>query len=399
MTFDKTISPKPVPAPSPAEEKSRKTPAYAESPHLRAYSALCVAEAGNLNLQISELATFSNDYGKAPLPVLLHYGARPLHRLCIPAFSWDVEKMRNELRPALIRGDSCYGSGSVRRSDLVFGTRQGTFVHYDSDSVHVYAATPRRVMLAAERLLNRYSFAPGKPLPAFHLLKKSDEGFVTQKVEIKDFEPLDGESLELHYGLGFSEWSDRLMDKLKGKNSGVVIMEGEPGTGKSTFIKCLISGLMETHRFYFLQPHYAGIISEPAFVGFWMEQSRLHREKKFVIILEDAEKCLMRREDDNRSEVSSLLQLTDGLMGSFMKLQVICTINCKATQLDPALLRPGRLMARKIFGRLTREEAAKIAAKIGKPLPEGQTVSLAELYNDAIKEPEVESGKILGFAA
>ena len=118
-----------------------------------------------------------------------------------------------------------------------------------------------------------------------------------------------------------------------------------------------------------------------------------------MIILEDSEKCLMRREDDNRSEVSSLLQITDGLMGSFMKLQVLCTINCQATQLDPALLRPGRLLARKVFGRLSREDAMKVADKLGKPMPAGNSISLAELYNDAVEEPGIQPGKILGFAA
>ena len=382
-----------------AEAKSDSKPtAYGCSPHLRSYAAHCEAVSGSLHLELTDIATFSDDYNRAPLPVLLHYGARPLHRLRIPSYSWDIEQMCKELRPALIRGDASYASGAVHRNDLVFGTRQGTFIHYDDGTLKVYASSPRRVILAAMRL-NRYMIKVANPLPTFHLLRKTDDGLSTQKVEIKDFEPLDHEGLDLHYGPGFADWADRLKDKLQSKNSGVVIMEGEPGTGKSTFLKSLIASLMDTHRFYFLQPHYAGIISEPSFVGFWMDQSRQHEDKKFVIILEDSEKCLMRREDDNRSEVSSLLQITDGLMGSFMKLQVLCTINCQATQLDPALLRPGRLLARKVFGRLSREDAMKVADKLGKPMPAGNSISLAELYNDAVEEPGIQPGKILGFAA
>ncbi|MCX8492985.1 MAG: AAA family ATPase [Chthoniobacterales bacterium] len=397
MTSDKNTAPDSQTSNAQNKLASNLTP-YGRSPHLRSYAARCEATSGNLHLEITDIATFSDDYNRAPLPVLLHYGARPLHRLCIPSDSWDIEKMREELRAVLIRGDASYASGAVHRKDLVFGTRQGTFVHYDDGSLKVYASSPRRVILAAMRL-KRYMIKVDKTLPSFHLLRKCDDGLSTQKVDIKDFEPLDNEGLDLHYGSGFADWSDRLKDKLKSKNSGIVIMEGEPGTGKSTYLKSLIANLMDTHRFYFLQPHYAGIISEPSFVGFWMDQSRQHEDKKFVIILEDSEKCLMRREDDNRSEVSSLLQITDGLMGSFMKLQVLCTINCQATQLDPALLRPGRLLARKVFGRLSREEAKKVADKLGKPMPEGGSISLAELYNDAVEEPEVQSGKILGFAA
>jgi len=397
MTYDKNIAPDSQTSTAQNKLASNLLP-YGRSPHLRSYAARCEATSGNLHLELTDIATFSDDYNRAPLPVLLHYGARPLHRLRIASYSWDIEQMCQELRPALIRGDASYASGAVHRNDLVFGTRQGTFIHYDDGTLKVYASSPRRVVLAAMRL-KRYIIKVAKPLPSFHLLRKNDDGLSTQKVEIKDFEPLDHEGLDLHYGPGFADWADRLKDKLQSKNSGVVIMEGEPGTGKSTFLKSLIANLMDTHRFYFLQPHYAGIISEPSFVAFWMDQSRQHEDKKFVIILEDSEKCLMRREDDNRSEVSSLLQITDGLMGSFMKLQVLCTINCQATQLDPALLRPGRLLARKVFGRLSREDAMKVADKLGKPMPEGGSISLAELYNDAVEEPEVQSGKILGFAA
>ncbi len=381
-----------TPKPSPAQ------PPYGRSPHLRDYVARCIAHSDQLRFEISDVPAFSNSYNSAPMPVLLHYGARPLHRIKIRSMSWDIEKMRDELRPALIRGDSCYESGGMHRRDMLFGTRQGTFVHYDEGTVNVYAPTPRRTALAGMRL-KRYIVKVAKPLPSFHLLRKGEEGLTTHKVEIKDFNPLDEEGLDLHYGEGFAEWSDRLLDKMRSKGSGVCILEGDPGTGKSTFIKSVISNLMETHRFLFIQPHYAGIISEPAFVNFWTDQTRQYPDKKFVLIIEDGEKVLMRREDDNRSEVSSLLQLTDGLMGAFVSLTMLCSINCQATQLDPALLRPGRLIARKVFRRLHREEAMKVAAKLGKPLPAGDSISLAELYNDAVEEQEIQSGKILGFAA
>ena len=117
-----------------------------------------------------------------------------------------------------------------------------------------------------------------------------------------------------------------------------------------------------------------------------------------MMILEDSEKALMRREDDNRSQVSALLNITDGLLSDFLKLQVICTINCLSSELDQALLRPGRLLAHKVFGRLTREEALRIAGKLGKPLPYRSDYSLAEIFNEAAEEPERDE-KIVGFAA
>jgi hypothetical protein len=39
---------------------------------------------------------------------------------------------------------------------------------------------------------------------------------------------------------------------------------------------------------------------------------------------------------------STLLNLTEGILGDFLSIQIICTVSCKASDLDPALMRPGR---------------------------------------------------------
>jgi SpoVK/Ycf46/Vps4 family AAA+-type ATPase len=140
------------------------------------------------------------------------------------------------------------------------------------------------------------------------------------------------------------------------------------------------------------------MVNDPDFIGFWEGERRRHGEKKFIMILEDSEKALMRREDDNRSQVSALLNITDGLLSDFLNLQVICTINCMSSELDQALLRPGRLLAHKVFARLPREEALRIAEKLGKPLPLRSDYSLAEIFNEAVEQPERDE-KIVGFAA
>jgi hypothetical protein len=86
------------------------------------------------------------------------------------------------------------------------------------------------------------------------------------------------------------------------------------------------------------------------------------------------------------------------LLSDFLNLQVICTINCMSSELDQALLRPGRLLAHKVFARLPREEALRIAEKLGKPLPLRSDYSLAEIFNEAVEQPERDE-KIVGFAA
>jgi hypothetical protein len=89
-------------------------------------------------------------------------------------------------------------------------------------------------------------------------------------------------------------------------------------------------------------------------------------------------------------------------MGDALGLQVVCTINSELTDIDPALLRPGRLLARREIDRLSRDEARLLAEHLGKPLPDGETIALAELFNpdsDGIAAATRNPRRRLGFDA
>ena len=104
----------------------------------------------------------------------------------------------------------------------------------------------------------------------------------------------------------------------------------------------------------------------------------------------------MMRGADNRDQVSALLNLTDGMLGDFLRLQIICTINCSAADIDPALLRPGRLLCHRVFGRLDRAQAARLAERLGRKLPVAGDYSLAEVF--AGHEQEQRGRRAIGFA-
>jgi len=109
---------------------------------------------------------------------------------------------------------------------------------------------------------------------------------------------------------------------------------------------------------------------------------------------------LLPRGSDNRDQVSLLLNLTDGIMGDALGLQIICTMNGPLNEVDTALLRPGRLLTHREIRALTAPEAARLAAFLGKPLPEGNTVTLAELFANARPAatlPGAESRRKMGF--
>jgi hypothetical protein len=74
------------------------------------------------------------------------------------------------------------------------------------------------------------------------------------------------------------------------------------------------------------------------------------------------------------------LNIGDGFLGDHLKLQVIAMTNSPVRQLDPALLRPGRLMGTREFRRLTRPAAQRLAAAKGFTPPDENDFSLAEFY-------------------
>jgi len=119
-----------------------------------------------------------------------------------------------------------------------------------------------------------------------------------------------------------------------------------------------------------------------------------------VMVLEDAESAVAPRAVDNRSEVSAILNVTDGLLADFLQLHIIATINCGTADIDQALLRQGRLLAQRTFGRLSHGDGHRLAASLGKELPLQSDYSLAEIFGaEPIRDTDHSKGCRIGFAA
>jgi hypothetical protein len=217
-------------------------------------------------------------------------------------------------------------------------------------------------------------------------------------VEVSQPFALTDEDLALHYGDEFLDFERQLIGGLQSHTSGASILRGEPGTGKTSFLRHLIAKLESSHRFYYLPVHAFRFVSSPDMVQFWIGETHKCPEQKKVVILEDAEDLLMVRSTENRAKVSDLLNVADGFLGEFLKMHVICTINCATDRLDPAVLRTGRLIACREFKRLSREQARRVAALKGLALPEGQPdYSLAEIYRGQFRAAGQDSHRSIGF--
>jgi hypothetical protein len=196
--------------------------------------------------------------------------------------------------------------------------------------------------------------------------------------------------LNLHYPsngeMSFTDFYDGLKNKLLTTSKGLVLLYGQPGTGKSHFIRHIISDVSnmkvadeKNEKFFiYVQPRLISSILEPEFVTF-LTTYIADNKREIVLIMEDAEQVLAKRELGN-SGASNILNLTDGILNDILGFQVIATFNTDIDDIDTALLREGRLIASKKFSTLLDTEAKKLVTAIGLDIEITQSMTLAEIY-------------------
>jgi len=229
-----------------------------------------------------------------------------------------------------------------------------------------------------------------------------DDGFFLRDFLIGDHKLKDA---DLHYGKGFYEFHEKIVDKLTNDKKGLFLLHGEPGTGKTFYIRCLLSILASSNKFVlYIPPGMIGYITSPELmthISDMVSEKRLD-DKQCIILLEDADPLLVSRNGLDRTEgITNLLNMTDGLLNDMLDIQVIATFNTNLTSLDSALLRPERLAARKEFKRLTVQDTNILQKHLG--LEETKDAkTLAQIYStsnkhETILHEYIENKKTIGF--
>ena len=225
-------------------------------------------------------------------------------------------------------------------------------------------------------------------LPGFKVLVASDSGFYTEDVNTIDFRAIDIKEL---YNDDFIEIDSVISQSMSKQEAGIILLHGDPGTGKTSYIKHLISKF-EDKEFIFIQNDFVKDLLKPAFISF------LLNNKNAVLIIEDAEKVVITRENaSDDSVVSTLLQLTDGLFSDFLNIKIICTFNTTIDRLDKALLRKGRMIAKYKFSPLAPEKAAALARKLGHENVTG-SLTLADIFGLSKPGFDKATQKAIGFS-
>lgn len=224
----------------------------------------------------------------------------------------------------------------------------------------------------------------------FNMIMRNEYGYDLKAFQIRKHDI----DLRANYNDDFSPVHERIETFLKEPNSnGIVLLHGLPGTGKTTYLRYLISTLNK--KIIFLPPHLMDFMASPEFIPFITD----YRDS--ILIVEDCEELLKPREQKMggaSSGLTNLLNIGDGLLADALSFKIVCTFNTDLRNIDQAILRKGRLIARYAFRALDTDKANQLAEKIGKEPSFTRPVTLAELYNAGEENfAEIPVDRKLGF--
>lgn len=180
--------------------------------------------------------------------------------------------------------------------------------------------------------------------------------------------------IEQNYNEDFYNLNPKIINDLSSDKSGVHIFHGVPGSGKSTYIKYLINNVDK--KFIYCPSSVTFQLSDPNFIKLMVRQG-----EGCVLIIEDAEEALVGQGSSRNSAVSNLLNLSDGIIGDALRIQIIATFNTDFKNIDPAILRKGRLLSLYEFKELEIEKAQNLLTSLGSQDTVTRPMSLADIYN------------------
>jgi hypothetical protein len=166
----------------------------------------------------------------------------------------------------------------------------------------------------------------------------------------------------------------------------LVLVEGPPGTGKTYLLRGVMYAV-EQAEFLVIPPHLLPSVVGPALVNALFEfAEELPSGRRVVLVLEDADECLVPRQADNVAAIATLLDLTDGLLSTLTDFRVLVSTNAKHVDIDPAVVRAGRLCRHIHVGALDPAHAAQITDGLlggGSAVRFDRPVTLADVYRTA----------------
>lgn len=223
-------------------------------------------------------------------------------------------------------------------------------------------------------VLESFFEKPEKTHNTYFRLASRQGGFYLEDGKIKTPENFD---IEKQYNDSFIKEHNKIITFIENEDkSGLVMLHGLKGTGKSTYIKYLVASNPDK-KFVYVPANLINLLGEPSFGSFLTTLSN------HIIVLEDCENVIRDRQSSSgmASAVSMLLNMTDGILSDDLSIKFICTFNEDMKNIDSALMRKGRLISKYEFTNLEIEKTNALLKELGHDFVSKKPLSLAEIFH------------------
>lgn len=169
---------------------------------------------------------------------------------------------------------------------------------------------------------------------------------------------------------------NKIFIDFENSKSNILILIGEPGTGKSTFIRNLLKN-SKYHPDVFLTYDNKVLENDNFFVQF------ISNPNPTYMVIEDADSFIGPKENGN-SIVSKFLNSGDGLIKLDKKKIIISTNIVNVNHIDSALMRPGRCFDIIKFRALTGQESNIVSDdyNLNKTFDLDRNYTISQIFND-----------------
>jgi hypothetical protein len=285
---------------------------------------------------------------------------------------WFLNQQEYNILNSFSKEQYKWDTNQMEEIDTIYLLENNIMVDLEQDD-DITIAYPIEHAEYAQKLINeakRFKFKR-KNAHEIRMVIAGRDGLETTKIKLSKPKM----QLDLHYNNDLSLQHNSTIKCLNKKDkSGLMLFYGDPGTGKSTYIRYLIHSIKKD--VIFMAPSMASKLDSPSLTQLLIDNSNA------IFVIEDAEQLLVSREKEQNSNISMLLNLTDGLLGDSLGIQFIATFNTQLHNIDKALLRKGRLNALYEFKPLTIEKSKSLLEYNGiNNYLVNKPMSLAELFN------------------
>ncbi len=292
---------------------------------------------------------------------------------CRKAIKWFTDNYKSEIKDCFYTKIHLKNLKVTEIDDVYYILFEDLVVYFDTNnSIVRFLFRNTEIKKINDLISNIKKFKERKKrdCPEIELLIHTRSGIDTKSLKITKPKL----NIEDNYNDDFKEIHQTIIKRLSKKlDKGIVLLHGKPGTGKTSYIRYLVS--MVKKKVVFLPPNMATTITNPDLMSTLIDNSNS------IFVIEDAENIVVDRERDGHSPVSALLNISDGLLSDCLNIQIICSFNTDITKIDSALMRKGRMIAKYEFKELSIEKAQALSNKLSFKTIISKPMTLTEIYN------------------